>query len=934
MPQKSLGDYQNFSVDRDHLVVYHLSMLTFGDLLSNALHDIKQKTRKKISIIQDELGYAITPPLAGTTIEYWRYRKRLPPIDQVEALAHALISYDVAAHDREWLIAFLQSADHAYPDTFADTIFPPSPNVAPPPSLDAYRPPLPRGFVGRTHEIEAYSEQLANDRFVIISGMAGIGKTALAGMLTKQYTPSFWHTFREASAAAWLYRLSGFAAQIGSADLWQQLETSRLANIAPPSTATCVDALLVCLSQRDCLLCFDDLHLVADDPHIQRFVMKLLDQPIQQRPYLLFTTRQLPRFLLRRYQPTPLAGLVVADAQHLFEARAARMTAKQCAALHAHTGGNATFLNFTLALSQREEDVDRLIGRLASADNVERFLLEEVDDHLSGDERAVMETLAIHHNQPTTNDALAAITPAERVRPATRRLIDQYLVSVEWDEAGRLHSIHAILGDFFRLQMSVSQRQALHQKAANYYYERQPLLAAEQSDYAGAFEQAAQLLVQHSRRFAHRGNAVRALDVLNRLPLDQLTDEMQIDVQTARATCGIVSGQLELAKTALTDAAERLNQQPDTMQTRRAKIKVCQRMGELLEREDFGAALRWVELGLDLTAPNEFSDWLRERAALEMQQAILQMHRGNFGAAMEQLETLVSADLPPHQQTIALYSLSGLCFYTDQAERSEALGRQALAQAIERQQPLLQLRSLTNLGPILHRRGNWSEAIERLEEGVDLARRLGDRRQRVMLLLNLAGVYLDAGRDDAAVELIGTVLAAASELGQDTVVLVAETMMIRAHLLNKQWQAARQRWQQVQQLAERQNNQPILTMLLGFSAEIEQANGNLNAARTSAERAVQQARQLGDKSEQAIHLRTLGKILTEMGRWESAETALRHSLRLLPPQTYDYALSQLALAELMYQVGSLTLQDELLAQATETFRELGAMRELAEIEQT
>ncbi len=168
--------------------------LSFGDLLSNALHDIKQQTGKKISILQDEVGYAFDPVLSGDTIEKWRYRKTILSTVQLTSLAQALINYKHPNHDREWLYQFLEVGGDPYPEAACERLFPnvqETPEVvekkpaieknelSPAPDLAAYRPPPSSRFIGRSQELGLYKGQLASRKVTAICGMAGIGKTSL-----------------------------------------------------------------------------------------------------------------------------------------------------------------------------------------------------------------------------------------------------------------------------------------------------------------------------------------------------------------------------------------------------------------------------------------------------------------------------------------------------------------------------------------------------------------------------------------------------------------------------------------------------------------------------------------------------------------------------------------------------------------------------------
>ncbi|MEM8861424.1 MAG: ATP-binding protein, partial [Chloroflexota bacterium] len=249
-------------------------MLRFGDILSNALHDIKQHTGKKIGIVMDELGYGFDPELSGTAIESWRYRKGPPTLAHLETLARLIVGYGIEAHDRDWLATFLKSGGHPYPKAICDEVFSTAQPVAEaasthqsfnPPPLKAYGAPLVAGFVGREADIARYKSQLGEQHFAVISGMAGIGKTSLMSVLANQWDGAvFWHSFGSGSLDSLVNRLAGFAANLERPELWDLLESARLGNSRPPAIDTVLEMLSVVLGELTdpVLLCLDDLQFV------------------------------------------------------------------------------------------------------------------------------------------------------------------------------------------------------------------------------------------------------------------------------------------------------------------------------------------------------------------------------------------------------------------------------------------------------------------------------------------------------------------------------------------------------------------------------------------------------------------------------------------------------------------------------------------------
>ncbi len=902
------------------------SSIRFSDLLSNALHDIKLHSGKKISIVQDEIGYALEPVVTGVAIERWRYRKTPPAPEQLEQAARAILAYGAAAHDERWLRTFLTAGDHPYVDAFVGTVFATNAPIeieAPP--MAAYRTPDTRGFIGRKTELTLHSAQLAEDRYTILSGMAGVGKTSLAIEIAagQAIRPIFWHTFREAGADGLVRRLAGFLANLGSAELWQQLEASRVAGVKPPNNAVCVDALLVGLSHQRCLLCFDDLHVADGDQHVEKLIARLLTQTGSQNPSLLLTMRRIPTWLAR-YKVESLAGLSVEDTALLVSRRGGGLSAEQVEMLHRYTGGHATFLNFALVLLQRQRNSETLLEQLAATDNVERYLLREVDDHLNEDERLIMQGIAIHAGHLATRDALQHVTQISRVRSVLRNLLDQYLVLPfeTVDESG--YTLHGIVGGYFILQLTKHKLHELHDRAATYYLDQAPLAAAYHSEQSGQLEQATSLLMQHARKFAYSGDAAAALEILHRLPLDRLEHVERVGALTAIGVCAAATSAFASAGTAFEQAAELLNHLPESAETTAQKVQVCQGMAETLEREDVRTAIEWAQRGLALVNRKDTV----AVAALETQLAILHNHTGNFGASAELLDALYHAHLPAHLQTIVCYTLGATYFHLNKLERSVALGREALQLAERLGQPILQLRIRTNLGPALYRQGHWGAAVAMLEKGLDEARRLGDARQQLLLSANLGRMYIDIGRDDDAEQLLQSVLQRARSDGLSMLVLVALTSLCYKHMRSEAWALASQLHREAVQVAHEQNQQAAVAILNGYSAEIHLAEMRYDSALESASKAVDQSRQLGDDENEAIHWRTLGNVLVATRDFEQAHTAYQNSLQLLEPHEYEFALTQLAQATLCIASDDVEQAQQILIAAERRFQRFGAARDL------
>ena len=100
------------------------------------------------------------------------------------------------------------------PVTISYTPLEPLPDPPPPD-----RPPLVSEFIGREAELEYFAQKLAVAHLAVITGIAGVGKTALAAVLarrTADLRQVFWHTFHpDEGIDAILWRLAAFLATNG-----------------------------------------------------------------------------------------------------------------------------------------------------------------------------------------------------------------------------------------------------------------------------------------------------------------------------------------------------------------------------------------------------------------------------------------------------------------------------------------------------------------------------------------------------------------------------------------------------------------------------------------------------------------------------------------------------------------------------------------------
>jgi len=165
----------------------------FGDKLTEGIYAIKQcQDNKKISIIEDELGYALGYK-GGSAVERWR-RGYLPPtVEKLEKLTGLIFERTCGALGRAWFEKFLQSADHPYSESILEELFPARH------SKIFLAPPLPEeALIGRDQLLlnlkgRLFTGDTQSVALFALNGLPGVGKTALA--LTLAHDKEVWQRF-------------------------------------------------------------------------------------------------------------------------------------------------------------------------------------------------------------------------------------------------------------------------------------------------------------------------------------------------------------------------------------------------------------------------------------------------------------------------------------------------------------------------------------------------------------------------------------------------------------------------------------------------------------------------------------------------------------------------------------------------------------------
>ena len=319
------------------------------------------------------------------------------------------------------------------------------------------RAPKAQSFLGRESELEQLTGMVEDNRFVVVHGIAGIGKTTLAARLLedlKKETNVLWVTLHNWDTLAGVLRqVADFLAETGRKHL-----RNLLANRPEPGLWETYYSLEVDLKDLRGVIVMDDFHEAGDDlVDLMSMLLEILkDRP---SPTLLLVSRFLPSFYDRRYVVVQhvvgemtLEGLDRAAARAMLKGRG--LSDEEFDMIYSTTLGHP----LSLELVKSSDAAD---GRPLK--EVMAFIREEVFECLGEGERMTLSAVSVHRANVPQEAALAAANAAGSGPETLDSLVNKGLVA---DVGGTEVRLHDLVREFFLSRLSEKEREERHREAA------------------------------------------------------------------------------------------------------------------------------------------------------------------------------------------------------------------------------------------------------------------------------------------------------------------------------------------------------------------------------------------------------------------------------------------------------------------------------------
>ncbi len=720
-------------------------------------------------------------------------------------------------------------------------------------------------FIGRETELASYGARLARDRFVVIAGMAGMGKTTLGAKLARDAAFDadriFWFTFDQLekfTSDALYWALATFLENRGETSLAHYLR-GEIGAQKPLEHMARLNLLITALAHSDYVLCFDDFQIASDVPDVAYFFRQIrqrfveLRQPLPAR--FIIMGRAVPPDM-EHLVPEALGGLALEAAQQFLIDRRVTLTPDRLAQLWQQTEGNPKLLELSAgALADLpDEAAGNFIGSLLRRGDIRDYLMRNIYEALTPAEQAVMGALSVFPG-PIDRAGVEEILIDDESGPIAQQLdalSNKHVLELTPDDQ---IDCHDLVRDYCYHVLSRRDRDRFHERAAAYFTQEQDWLAVAYHHFQRrSFDTALDALTVQRDAIANRGQAAALSDLLARFNVVLLTPAQRVRLHTTQGHVYRIRGEYAKAIAALESALEET-----TDEMTRAEIL--------------------LQIGTVHVTAGEYA------------------HSTSY-----LLNSLQLSERQGHLPGIAnAHRYLGWAHYRqgrfDQARQHFTIGEQLATQIHDRR---LLADIGVGMGLVLWKKGQLAEAQAYCETSRRIFHEIGDRFGESAVLDNLGIIYGQQGDLPKRIWQHLQAVHVAEEINYVHSLILSLNNLAHAYYLSGQFREAIQYYQRLAELSRNMGYAFTSCLACAGLADSYLAQGQPAAALQQAEAAQRSAEESGGQLERGVSYRVLGDVWLALSDVERARQFYEQSLPLLSNagEPEDLARAQRGLSQL------------------------------------
>jgi tetratricopeptide (TPR) repeat protein len=730
---------------------------------------------------------------------------------------------------------------------FSPRLTPPTPIAVSGKVLFEETAPAVPHFIGREAELVAYGARLERERFVVIAGMAGMGKTTLGAKLARSVATDpdhiFWFTFdnvEKSTIEALYWAIAAFLENRGEASLAHYLR-GEIGAQKPLERLAKLNLLISALASGNYVLCFDDFQIAAAAPEVEYFFTQIRQRFVELRQplpaHFIIMGRALPPDM-EHLVPESLSGLSLDAARQFLIERGVVLSPERLAQLWQRTEGNPKLLELSAGAlaDQSDEAASNFVGSLLRRGAIRDYLMHNIYAALTPAEQVVMGALSVFPGPIEQSGVEELLIEDDRVPLAQQldALANKHVLDLTADDQ---IDCHDLVREYCYHVLSRRDRDRYHQRAADYFtQERNWLAAAHQHLERREATHALDLLVAHADDIINSGGAAALTQQLARLNSATLQSEQRLLLHKTQGHALSMQGHYQDAIAAYDAAREEAAQE--------------QSQAEML----WLIARTYLKLG----------DYERAREYCTRSLQISESTTDNqLGSARVH-----------HDLGWAHYRLGHLPAAAQHFEIAERIAR-------GNRELLLAAQAGQGVGVIAWKENRLEEARERFEAGRRVFREQGQRADEANAIGNLGLVFRALRHTDQELACYLQAAEIYEQLGDIHGLLYAVNNAGNLAFDQGNWSTAEQYYTRLAKLAQASGQKPMLSVAYCGLADSHRAQHDVRSALDYAVRARQLAEEIGAGLEMGLTSRVLGDVWLALNDAAQARRYFEESMPLL-----------------------------------------------------